>query len=161
MGSDRVLGMARLAVVRLRRRWVMSAALGFGILVAVALATSVGVVEAVTAEAGLQTSLSGLGPDGFVTVDRLNLTGAGLARFSAAPGYAYFLRGADDAVSENLGPLLRPSSSRIETEDYQAFPVAGADTAAGHAHLAVYDGIDDHVRYVQGGPAGAPPAGHD
>ena len=161
MGSDRVLGMTRLAVVRLRRRWAMSAALGFGILVAVALATSAGVIEAVTAEAGLQTSLSGLGPGGFVTVGQRNLTGTGLAKFSAEPGYAYFLQGARSAVSENVGPLLHPSSSRIETEDYQAFPVAGADTAGGQAQLAVYDGLDSHVRYVEGGPATAPPAGQD
>jgi hypothetical protein len=66
--------MGRLALVRLRRRRAMSVALALGVAVAVALAGAVSVVEAATAEAGLQETLSGLGPDGFVRIDQQNLT---------------------------------------------------------------------------------------
>jgi hypothetical protein len=39
--------------------------------------------------------------------------------------------------------------------------VAGFDTATGQAHLAVYDDLDRHIRYVGGGPATPTPSGQD
>jgi hypothetical protein len=66
VGGDRVLGMGRLALVRLRRRWAMSVALSLGIAVAVALTSA---VSAKSAPPRVETRPIACVPEG-ISIDR-------------------------------------------------------------------------------------------
>jgi FtsX-like permease family len=147
----RALRLHRLALVRLRARWPASAALGLALAAAVALSTAVALVDAMTAEAGLQDTVHQLGPARYLEVDARQLL--------TTDDYASNRSRTIEVVGEALGPLERLRQVRLQT-DYVAVERGQAQYAdAGPApavRLAALEDLDRHVEVVESGVTSAP-----
>ncbi len=141
------LGLHRLALVRLGRRWPMSVALGLALAIAVALPTAVALVSAITAEGGLQDTVRQLGPARYLQVDQRNLV--------TVDDYSTAGSRATAAVAEELGSLEHLRLLRLQSDPLLV--EGGASESV--VRLTSIDNLESHVDFVQGhalvpGPAG-------
>lgn len=114
-----------------------------GLVVAIAIAASVTLVQAASAEIGLQRTVRSLGDDGFVRITQSDVTDPQtLARFTSdtrrqAAATSLLTAGASYLVTTNLFPSSKNGG-----------PPAGL--GSNQPYLAYYAGLDGHVDLVDG-----------
>jgi hypothetical protein len=108
---------------------------------AVALPVAVTLVEAGTAEAGLQDAVRQLGPSGNLRIQ--------WSQISDPQTYSFVKFLAPRNVAGNLGPLMRPASVALDSDRLQ---VGGTDghAATSTARLATLEELDRHSDWVRG-----------
>jgi hypothetical protein len=138
-----LFGLARRRLVHQRG---VAAALALGLIGAVALAASMQLVEAVATEAGLRTTLGGLGDSGVVTVEQFN------TRDAAA--FESFQREAGGRIQAAVGSHLRAGAQFATIGPYFPASLNGqtvtSDAGDPQPTLAYYRDLARHVRVLAG-----------
>jgi len=116
----------------------MSLALGLALAVAVGLSSAVTLVEAITAEAGLQDTVRQLGPTRYLEVDPRNLVTVDDYSTVRSRGIA--------AVGQALGSLERLRQVRLQSDPLLV--EGGASQSV--VRLTAMDDLDRHAELVQG-----------
>ena len=140
------LVLAGFALTRLRRRWRLALATYLGLAVACALGTAVALVQTGAADVGLQRTVAGLGAQGRVRIVEY--------RRSDAEALQMFERQARGTTAATARSLLRPGAAYLSSGDLLPVSRNGVQVQrvpSGVApRLAAYDGLEQHVRVVQG-----------
>jgi hypothetical protein len=123
------------------RRWPTSLAIGLALAIAVALPVAVTLVEAATAEAGLQDAARRLGPSANLRVQWSQISDPQL--------YSFIRFLTPRNVGNSLGPLMRPGAVALHSDRLQVGGTGGRQ-AKSTARLAALEDLERHARWVQG-----------
>lgn len=135
-----------LALIRVRSSWHRSLAMALGIVLAVALPVSMTLVQAVTADLGVQRTVEQSGSDGrmMITENTVN----------TAPAFAYAVSSVRQQVHGTAGPLFEPGASYLATTFLNADTLngqlVGSALRQAATTLDAYADLAPHVTVISG-----------